>query len=127
MLNQSERDPTAERVARNDAAFRDANERIRGVAAELELDDEGLLPFLCECADLGCTTVVQLSAAEYEEIRANPAWFLNALGHEVSAQGWAKVVRELDRFAIVEKIGDAGALAVELDPRAVATRGNLSG
>jgi hypothetical protein len=127
MLNERERDPTAERVARNDATFRDANERIRDVASKLDLDEEGLLPFLCECADLGCTTIVQLSAAEYEEIRADPTWFVNALGHEVSAKGWAQVVREHDRYAIVEKIADAGAVAAELDPRGVGRRSDVPG
>ena len=107
---------TAERVARNDATFRVANEGISDAANEYELDD-GLLPFICECADPRCTAVTQLTRAEYEEIRREPTHFLNIPGHEVNAQGHARVVSEHDRYVIVEKIGRAGELTEELDPR----------
>jgi len=56
-------DPVAERVARNEAAFREANERIRRRAAHADL---AVVPFLCECADRDCTAAVQLQPAEYE-------------------------------------------------------------
>ena len=107
---------TAERVACNDATFRVANEGISDAANEYEVDD-GLLPFICECADPRCTAVTQLTRAEYEEIRREPTHFLNIPGHEVNAQGHARVVSEHDRYVIVEKIGRAGELTEELDPR----------
>jgi len=56
-------DPVAERVARNEAPFREANERIRRRAAHADLS---VVPFLCECADRDCTAAVQLQPAEYE-------------------------------------------------------------
>lgn len=112
----NERDEvSAERVARNDAAFRVANEEIRAKAAEWNLD--GLLPALCECADPHCTTVVRVTARQYEAVRSDPRWFLTAPGHEVNDQGWGHVITENDRFVVVEKIGKAGELAAELDPR----------
>lgn len=112
----NERDEvSAERVARNDAAFRVANEEIRAKAAEWNLD--GLLPALCECADPHCTTVVRVTARQYEAVRSDPRWFLNAPGHEVNAQGWAHVIERHDRYFVVEKIVPAVEIVEELDPR----------
>ena len=106
---------SAERVARNNALFRVANEEIRAKAAEWNMD--GLLPALCECADPRCTTVVRVTPRQYEAVRSDPRWFLNAPGHEVNDQGWAYVISENDRFVVVEKVGEVGELAEELDPR----------
>ena len=54
----AETDLTAERVAHNNAVFREANERIQGAAEAYGLD--GFLPFLCECPDPTCTTIVEM-------------------------------------------------------------------
>lgn len=117
MYDEMERCSTAERVARNDATFRDANERINAIATSFEHDEHELLPFLCECADMTCTEVVQLTEDEYEAVRADPTHFINVEGHAVNGRGWARVVQAYDRYTVVEKIGEAGAIAVELDPR----------
>jgi hypothetical protein len=106
---------SAERVALNDAAFRKANEAIRATTDDWEMD--GLLPAICECAEPRCTELLQLTAAEYEEVRADPRWFINAPGHHVNAQGWARVVEDRDRYVIAEKIGEAGEIVEQLDPR----------
>jgi hypothetical protein len=111
------RDPVAERVARNDARFRESNEKLLAVSQSLDFGQDELLPFLCECADLECTTILQLTPREYEQVRRNSVHFINAESHEASAAGWARVVDEFDRYTIVEKVGDAGDLAAELDPR----------
>jgi len=107
---------TAERVAYNDAAFREANESIREKADEWQM--QGLLPALCECADTSCRVVLRLTPRQYEDIRANPRWFINAHGHHRSAKGWVRIVAEHDRFVVVEKIGEAGEIVEQLDPRA---------
>ncbi len=106
---------TEERVARNDARFRRANEQIEEAA--YELDQDGLLPFLCECADLACTQVVELSLGEYEAVRADSRHFLNAPGHEVAGRGTGAVVQRNDRFVVYEKRGHAGEVAERLDAR----------
>lgn len=105
-----------ERIALNDARFRDANETIDQRAEEADFTEH--VPFLCECADPTCTTVLRLSLTEYEHIRTDGTWFLNAPGHVVAAQGAAHIVEEHDRYAIVEKTGRAGEVAELLDPRA---------
>jgi hypothetical protein len=104
---------TEERIARNDATFRDANERIGKAAEGLGLT-EGALPFLCECADTSCRTLIQLTLDEYRRVRSNPTWFANAPGHEEADQGTAKVVERYERYFVVEKTGHAAEVAREL-------------
>ena len=108
----------AEQMARNDSIFREANERIESYVQSIDDQIDGPLPFLCECADMGCTEVLQLTAVEYEAVRRDPTHFLNARGHVRNANGWARVVEEFDRYTVVEKIGEAAEVTAELDPRA---------
>jgi hypothetical protein len=107
-------DITAERIAKNDAAFRAANEQIRQRAEEIGLDER--IPFLCECAREDCTEIVRLTPEAYEAIRASPRRFFSARGHEGDA-GAAEVVREEEGYAVVEKRGRAAEVVEELDPR----------
>ena len=107
----------AETIARNDATFRAANERVNDFANGLD-DIEGTpLPFLCECPDVRCTAIVRLTKAEYEAIRRDPTRFATVPGHEGDEES-STVVDENDRYAVVEKLGVAAELAAELDPRA---------
>jgi hypothetical protein len=108
-------DLSAERVARNDSVFRDANEAIAESAAEHDLTDR--VPFICECAEPTCTELVQLSLVEYEMVRADSRRFLNAPGHEVAGGGHVAVVERRDGYVVVEKVGEAGKIAEELDAR----------
>lgn len=107
--------PTAERVARNEATFRAANERIREAAEEHEVDEA--VPFICECADPACTTILRLSNDEYEEVRSVPTYFLNAHGHHRASGPVARVVETRGGYEITEKLDRAGEVAEELDPR----------
>jgi hypothetical protein len=108
-------DTTAERVARNDAIFREANEKIRGSAEELDFTD--IVPFICECADPECTKVLRLSISDYEQVRSDATHFINAKGHVVAGQGFAEVIEERDGWDIVAKVGAAAEIVEELDPR----------
>jgi hypothetical protein len=104
---------SAERAARNEAAFRDVNEQIEDKRRELAISD-GRTPFLCECEEESCTTILRLSPAEYQAVRADPAHFALAIGHDFT-QG--RIVSQNDRYAVVEKVGTAGRVAAETDPR----------
>jgi hypothetical protein len=104
-----------ERIAKNDATFRDANERIGAAAGAYGVDMP--IPFICECADPTCSEIVRLELEQYEEIRANSRHFLNIPGHQAAAQGAAVVVAERNGYVIVEKIGHAGDVVVALDGR----------
>jgi hypothetical protein len=112
-------DRTAERVGKNNAAFRRATERIAQAARDAEIEQ---VPFICECADPGCTEIVRLGLGEYERIRADSRLFLNAVGHEANAEGHVRVVSGGDGYVVVEKLGEAGEIADQLDPRTELTR-----
>jgi hypothetical protein len=103
------------RIARNNATFREANERI-GVAAGL-YRLEGAVPFICECADPACSEIVRLELSQYEEVRADSRHFLYVPGHETAAQGAAVVVANREGYVIVEKVGHAGDVSDALDER----------
>ena len=106
---------TQERVARNDALFREANEGIEDAATKYEVLDQ--VPFICECANENCRKLLVLSVAEYEEIRQHPRHFLHAPGHVRADEGAGQVVTDRGRYTIVEKTGHAGEVVEQLDPR----------
>jgi hypothetical protein len=105
--------PAKERLARNEAFFRDVNERIRDVAERLEGET---YDFLCECPDPACSTRIQLTLPEYEHIRANSTRFVLAPGH---VDGEIEhVIEHGGDHLVVKKEGVAAEIAAQLDPRA---------
>ena len=108
----------AERIGRNDATFRAANDRISAAAGEHDLVEA--VPFICECAEESCSEIVRLSLEEYEGVRGDATLFLNVPGHEVAAGAYGEVVARNDRFVVVRKLGRAADVTVELDPRSPA-------
>ena len=99
---------------RNEALFREVNERIEDVGTILAPDDEPML-FLCECDDAACVEKVSATRAEYEAIRAVATQFVVLPGHE--DPGVEHVVQQTERFLVVEKEGQAADEAQEDDPR----------
>jgi hypothetical protein len=101
------------RIGANEAAFREVNEGIsRG---QYPGEDDMLHGFRCECARLGCNKMVELTAREYERIRANSRRFLVAPGHEMPEL--EEVVERHDGYVVVEKTGPAAVRADVSDPR----------
>ena len=98
------------KAARNQALWREVNERIRAVAETSEH-----MEFLCECADLDCTETLNLTVAEYEHIRSSGVRFPIASGHDFPE--FENVVEENDGYVVVQKIGIAAEEAERLDPR----------
>jgi hypothetical protein len=102
------------RLARNEALFREVNEKVRSLAegpgSDAHLDD-----YFCECADVDCVAHLQLATGEYESARAESTWFIVTPGHERPMD--ERIVTSSDRFVIVEKLGETGQQAAELDPR----------
>ena len=107
---------SAENIARNDSVFREANEQIRAKGEEHTTRAGQLVPFLCECADTSCTTLLQLTLAEYEDVRADSRQFLTALGHD-RVEGLVEVMFMNHTYLVVRKSGRAGEVAEGLDPR----------
>jgi hypothetical protein len=107
-------DLAEERKAENEAIFRDANEEIEAVRAELTHLD-GKTPYFCECEDPACREILRLGRDEYEAVRSSPTRFVIARGHPDSS---GRVVAEHESYVVVEKQGAAARVAVETDPRA---------
>jgi hypothetical protein len=97
-----------ERIATNNLTFREANETIQARADEYRAPLE-LIPFLCECADPGCTAIVRLSLEQYAAVRADDRHFFTVAGHEEAEEPLGKVVSREGEFVIVEKaVGSIG-------------------
>jgi len=102
-----------ERIARNEAAYRDVNEAIR--KGRTEQTAETPRPFVCECGQLGCNQLVELTMREYEGVRANPRRFLMLAGHEIPDV--ESVVERHDRYIVAEKHAHEAAIVEATDPR----------
>ncbi|HEY8029249.1 MAG TPA: hypothetical protein VIE38_07035 [Gaiellaceae bacterium] len=89
------------------------NERIAENALRFEA---GSTEFICECDDPQCTTRVEATLEEYEQVRADGARFLLAPGH--GDKSIEQVVEHRGHFMIVEKVNaTARALVRRLNPR----------
>ena len=109
---------SAERFARNEALFREFNERVEEVAETFDPRDEGdslRIGFVCECGNLDCLKQFDLTRAAYEEVRRNPKRFVVAPGHENTEV--ERVVARENRYLVVEKLEEAAQVAIEHDPR----------
>jgi hypothetical protein len=104
-----------ERAARNQSLFREVNEKIESVSQDAS---SMFLEFSCECADTECFENVSLTLEEYEYVRRIPTHFFVKPGHVYrDVERVVETDGHGDRFEVVEKFGDAGTLAVRLDPR----------
>jgi hypothetical protein len=85
-----------ERLAANEARFRDINE-----AAQPQREEQGGGRFVCECADRNCAAWLTLTLAEYAAVRRNPRRFVVAPGHE--PPDIEQVVERHDGWLLIEK------------------------
>jgi len=95
-------DTVAERIVKNNARFREANERIRERADHYQVEMERL-PFLCECPEPRCVEIVRLTRPEYTAVRAEAGHFMTAVGHEEREKPVGEVVARRDGYVVVEK------------------------
>jgi hypothetical protein len=100
-----------ERLAANEAFFRQLNERLEELTPASASD----LIVVCECADEDCARRLTLRHEEYETIRAEATDFVVAHGH--ADPTIEAIAYRTDRFEVVRKRGDAGEVAEDLDPR----------
>jgi hypothetical protein len=100
-----------ERLGRNEALFRQVNERI----AEESGSDLVRLEIVCECTNLSCIERIELQPSAYEKARRNEVTFIVLIGH-INESVERVVAREKD-YVLVEKLGDAADVAEETDPR----------
>lgn len=107
-------DARQERLARNEALFREVNERVRSIAI-VHGADAHVYEFFCECSNADCTFQLRATLAEYEAVRAHGDRFLIAPEH--SMPEIEVVIDKQPGWWVVEKQGEAGELVEELDPR----------
>ena len=97
-------------LARNESFFRNVNE-----IAEENAWASDLVDFVCECSRGGCMQRISLTAREYEHIRAEGDHFVLVPGHE--DRSIERVIETHAGYLVVEKFGEAGAVALRDDPR----------
>jgi hypothetical protein len=105
------------RIARNEALFREVNERIKQVQAGT--GDVGLrdrFAVLCECGDQNCIEEIQVTPQEYEQVRADPRQFVIVPGHGVPDV--EEIVDEGEGFEVARKHAEEAEIAERTDPRA---------
>jgi hypothetical protein len=107
----------ARKLAMNQSAFRSANERMQQLARSHRFDATQRMPFICECGDPSCREIVMFSLDEYERVREHPDRFLLVAGHEDEEAAHERILEAEQGYAVVEKVGTAGAEAARLDPR----------
>ena len=85
-----------ERLAANEARFREINE-----GAQPQRESHGRGRFVCECADRGCMAWLDVSPEVYADVRRHARRFILAPGHEVPDV--ETIVERGDGYIVVEK------------------------
>jgi hypothetical protein len=106
-----------ERLAGNEALFREVNERVAEVATHFfGTDTHEAIDFVCECVRAECGELIPMTAAEYEAIRAESTRFAVAPGHEDPEI--ERVIERYPAYLVIEKRDEeAQEVARETDPR----------
>lgn len=107
------KDELQERLGANEAVFRKINEGIE--RGQWPGEEDAPVGFRCECAQLGCTELIELTVREYEQVREDARRFIVLPGHELLEA--EVVIENWPGYLVVQKIDQAGATAIETDPR----------
>lgn len=106
-------DESDRRLARNEALFRDTNEAIE--RGQWPADPAKLVRFRCECSRMDCGEAVEITLAEYEQVRRSPRRFVIVPGHETPEI--EIIISRTQDYLVVEKQDVAGEAAAARDPR----------
>lgn len=110
-IEQSER---GARAGQNQSLFREINDRVETLSEGFS----DILPtaeWICECAKLTCTERITMTLEEYTGVRASSTHFAVAPGHVYPDV--ERVAARLEKYWVVEKLGEAADTAEQLDPR----------
>ncbi len=116
MTSTEERVERQRRLSRNQALFREVNERVN------DLSDEAARPVLmgswvCECANETCSERIALTDAEYQALRAVATHFAVVPADSHVYLDVERVIQRNERYWVVEKVERGGEVAEEFDPR----------
>jgi len=105
-----------QRQARNEAFFREVNERIAKLGTSAQAwSQDGAVEVMCECGVAGgCGERVRMPLQEYEKVRAQDDRFVVRPGHETPEL--ERAIDWTDDYVIVDKVA-AAEWIVEDDPR----------
>src|SRR4051812_16660332 len=106
----AEMDERERKIAANEALFRVVNAEI----VELEGERESR-SIVCECGDAACAELLEITAAEYSKLRADPTSFAVKHGH-ANAEIEEVVVRGSGYDTVRKKTGAAAAVLLAEDP-----------
>jgi hypothetical protein len=91
------------RQARNEALFREVNERIAELGSRAQAWSPGGTDFLCECGEeSGCGQRVRVPIDVYERVRSQDDRFIVRPGHE--SPEIERAVEWTDDYVVVDKI-----------------------
>jgi hypothetical protein len=92
----------AEKVARVQLMYREVNQRIYSIGADVfRLPSDEPLSVVCECLDLSCVERIQIPGRELARARLSPEQFVVRPGHE--AEAFEDVLERHAGFLIVAK------------------------
>jgi hypothetical protein len=98
-------DDRKKRIAKNEGVFRAANREIERAEQEAGGGRDQLMEVLCECGREGCSGVITLTVAEYDDAHSQDDRFVVLRGHEsAEIEG---VVKERASYLVVDKFGKA--------------------
>ena len=108
-----------ERQARNEALFREVNERIAQLGERAQAWSPDGTDFLCECGEEGgCGQRVRVPLDVYTRVRAQDDRFVVRPGHETPEL--ERAVEWTEMYVVVDKIRAAEPLVAD-DPRGAAS------
>jgi hypothetical protein len=88
------------RAGESQDLFRRANQGLEK-AIRSKVSEDRPIPFLCECLDESCTSSVEITLSEYDQVRAHANRYVIVPGH-LTLDG-EHVLEEDGRRAVVEK------------------------
>jgi recombinational DNA repair protein RecR len=108
-------DERERRIAENEILYRSVNERIEDLNAAFGAMTESM-SVVCECGEGACAEQIEIGAADYERVRADPTHFIVLPGHEIADV--EEVVAHGGAYHVVRKRpGGPAELAREHDHR----------
>lgn len=108
-------DERTKKVARNQAMYRQVNERIEDINDAFG-QISGEFVVVCECADRMCAEQISMSREAYERTRANSTQFILRPGHQ-AADVEETVATEADYVVVEKHEGEPARLAKKTDRR----------
>jgi hypothetical protein len=88
-------------AARNEALWREVNDRIEELDEALRVLPDDLLELHCECGNADCNARISMTPDEYRGVRSQRDTFAVAGGHEEELI--EHVVKRTDRYLVVDK------------------------